>query len=89
MRSSHRLVGLATIAVLVFLYVPIGINGDRTQVWPIENWTAHWWGDAFNNESIREALLLSVEVALAATVVALVLGSLASFAVDRFRFFGT
>jgi putative spermidine/putrescine transport system permease protein len=94
MRSGHRLVGLATIAVLVFLYVPIGIiflyafNGDRAQTWPIQNWTTHWFGDAFTNESIREALLLSIEVALAATAVALLLGSLASFAVHRFRFFG-
>ena len=56
--------------VLVFLYVPIVIivlyafNADRAQTWPITNWTTHWFGDAFNNEAIREALLLSVEVAL-------------------------
>ena len=94
MRSGRKLVGLATIAVLVFLYVPIVIiflyafNADRAQTWPITNWTTHWFGDAFTNEAIREALLLSIEVALAATAVALLLGSLASLAVHRFRFFG-
>ena len=91
---SRKLVGLATIAVLVFLYVPIVIiflyafNADRAQTWPITNWTTHWFGDAFNNEAIREALLLSVQVALAATALALLLGSLAALAVHRFRFFG-
>ena len=91
---SRKLVGLATIGVLVFLYVPIVIiflyafNADRAQTWPITNWTTHWFGDAFNNEAIREALLLSIEVALAATALALLLGSLAALAVHRFRFFG-
>ena len=36
----------------------------------------------------QEALLNSVQVALFATVVALLLGSAAAFAVHRFRFFG-
>ncbi len=85
---------LATVCVLAFLYLPIGIivlysfNDSRTQTWPIEGLTLHWWEVAFGNQAAREALVLSIEAGVGATLVALVLGSLAAFAVHRFRFFG-
>jgi putative spermidine/putrescine transport system permease protein len=85
---------VATGGVLVFLYVPIIIiglyafNGDRTQSWPIEDWTLKWFGAALDNEDLRAAFVLSVQAALGATLIAIVLGTLASLAVHRFRFFG-
>jgi putative spermidine/putrescine transport system permease protein len=85
---------IATGGVLVFLYVPIIIiglyafNGDRGQSWPIENWTLKWFGAALDNEALHEALILSIQAALGATLIAIVLGTLASLAVHRFRFFG-
>jgi putative spermidine/putrescine transport system permease protein len=91
---ARRVVGIATVAVLVFLYLPIltivlyAFNADRGQGWPITEFTTHWFGDALGNEAIRDALLLSLQAALGATALALVLGSLAAFAVHRFHFFG-
>jgi putative spermidine/putrescine transport system permease protein len=91
---GRRLVGLAALAVMVFLYLPIvtivlySFNADRSQTWPITNWTTSWYGEAIANEGIRDALLLSLQAAACATAIALVLGSLAAFAVHRFRFFG-
>jgi putative spermidine/putrescine transport system permease protein len=91
---GRRLIGLATIAVFAFLYLPIAtivlysFNADRGQSWPITTWTLHWYGDALGNADVRDALLLTLETAASATVIALVLGSLAAFAVHRFRFFG-
>jgi putative spermidine/putrescine transport system permease protein len=91
---GRRLIGIATVGVLVFLYLPIftivlySFNADRGQSWPIQSFTTHWYGDAFANEEIRAALVLSLQTAVGATVIALLLGSLASFAVHRFRFFG-
>jgi putative spermidine/putrescine transport system permease protein len=85
---------VATGGVLVFLYVPIIIiglyafNGDRGQSWPIENWTLKWFGAALDNEQLHAAFVLSIQTALGATFVAIVLGTLASLAVHRFRFFG-
>ncbi|HEY8868228.1 MAG TPA: ABC transporter permease [Candidatus Limnocylindrales bacterium] len=85
---------IATAAVLAFLYIPIGIivlyafNAQRAQVWPIQHFSTQWFAAAIDNGSVRSAMLLSVEVGLASTVVALVLGSLAAFAVQRFEFFG-
>jgi putative spermidine/putrescine transport system permease protein len=85
---------LATLGVLAFLYVPIGIiflysfNDSRTQSWPIQGLTLRWWELAFGNQAARDALILSIEAGIGATLIALVLGSLAAFAVHRFRFFG-
>jgi len=83
-----------TVAVLAFLYVPIGIiflysfNASRAQTWPIQEWTTHWYELALGNESVREALWLSIQAALGATAIALILGTLAALAVHRYRFFG-
>ena len=91
---GRRLVGLATVAVFAFLYLPIAtiflysFNADRSQSWPITDWTTHWYADAIANQDIRDALWLTLQAAASATVLALVLGSLAAFAVHRFRFFG-
>ena len=91
---GRRLVGLATAGVLVFLYLPIltiilyAFNADRSQTWPIQGLTTHWFGDAIANAAIRDALWLSLQTAMGATVIALLLGTLAAFAVQRFRFFG-
>jgi len=85
---------LATILGLVFLYVPIAIialyafNEQRTQSWPIEHFTINWFGVALGNRDLVDAFVLSVQVGLAATLVAIVLGSLAGLAIHRFSFFG-
>jgi putative spermidine/putrescine transport system permease protein len=85
---------LATFVTLAFIYVPLGVialyafNETRTQRWPISGLTLRWWDRAFPNEGVRDALLHSVEAALGATAIALVLGTLASLAVQRYRFFG-
>ncbi len=91
---SRRVLAVVSAAVLIFLYLPIAtiflyaFNADRSQTWPITSWTTSWFGDAVGNDEIRSALLLSVEAALGATAIALLLGTLAAFAVHRFRFFG-
>ncbi|HYC07293.1 MAG TPA: ABC transporter permease [Candidatus Binatia bacterium] len=79
---------------LFFLYFPLFViflysfNAQRIQVWPIQEWTTSWYGEALSNPDVRDAFLLSVEVAFFAMVTALVLGTLASFAVHRHSFFG-
>ena len=91
---SRWLLRIATGAVLLFLYVPIVIivlyafNGSRGQTWPITAWTVEWFGAAVRNTSLHRALVLSIEAALGATAIALLLGTLAALVVHRFRFFG-
>jgi putative spermidine/putrescine transport system permease protein len=91
---ARWLLRAATAGVLVFLYTPILIialyafNAERIQVWPIREFSTEWFGSAWGNPSVRAALGLSVQVGLLSSLLAIVLGSLAAFAVHRFRFFG-
>ena len=91
---SRWLLRAATAAVIAFLYTPIAIialyafNAERIQVWPIRQFSTEWFGSAWDNPSVRAALGLSIQVGLLSSLIAIVLGSLAAFAVQRFRFFG-
>jgi putative spermidine/putrescine transport system permease protein len=93
-RGTSPWLRLATIATLAFLYLPLVIivvyafDSDKTQSWPIQGLTLDWFAAALGNQSILDALALSIQVGLAATAIAIILGSLASFAVHRYRFFG-
>ena len=83
-----------TAIVLVVVYVPLllvllnSFNVDRTFTWPPPGLTLHWWSVAAHSSGARHALLVSVEVGLLATVIALVLGTMAALALRRTRFFG-
>jgi putative spermidine/putrescine transport system permease protein len=83
-----------TALTLVFVYVPLVIialyafNSSRIQAWPIDGFTLDWFERALHNEGARDALWVSIKAALGATLVAVVLGTLASLAVARYHFFG-
>src|ERR687885_502753 len=83
-----------TLLVVLFLWIPLvlisiyAFNKSVVQSWPIPGWTTHWFSVTWHNADARSALWLSVKVGLLATGVALALGSMAAFAIDRFRFFG-
>jgi len=91
---TRVLLRLGSAFTLGFLYLPLLIiglyafNGQVVQRWPIEEWSTRWFRVAFENEDVRTALKNSVVVGLAATAIALVLGTLASMAIARYRFFG-
>jgi len=80
--------------VLLFLFVPIVIiivyafNSSIIQTWPIHGFSTKWFSVAWHDPQVRAALVLSLKAAVVATVIALLLGSLAAFGVHRFRFFG-
>ncbi len=97
MRLSRRAGALLRVAVglgLAFIYIPlivIGIyafNSSKILKWPPPGLTFDWFTKAFESESAREALLTSIEAGLAATAIAIILGTLAAIAVGRHRFFG-
>jgi putative spermidine/putrescine transport system permease protein len=82
------------VVTLVFLYLPLAVvailsfNTATSLSWPPQGFTLDWWRQAWETTGPRQALWNSVKVALAATAIALVLGTLAAFAMQRFRFFG-
>src|SRR5207244_5217329 len=55
---------------------------------PMPAWSAHWSSEAWHDPDVRSSLWLSVKVGLVATGTSLVLGTMASLAIHRFRFFG-
>jgi putative spermidine/putrescine transport system permease protein len=91
---ARWLLRAATGAVIAFLYLPIAtialyaFNAQRIQVWPIKSFSTEWFGAAWDNPSVRDALGLSIQIGLLSALIAIVLGSLAAFAIHRFRFFG-
>src|SRR3954465_6944453 len=92
--AMRTLLRVLTGFTLAFIYVPLlvialyAFNDRRTQTWPIPGFTLEWFGKAFHNPGVRDALLTSLKAGLGATAIALVLGSLAAMAVARYRFFG-
>ncbi len=85
---------VGTAVTLAFIYVPLiviglyAFNESRSQAWPIDGFTLDWFERAFDNPGVRDALWTSVKAGLGATAIAIVLGTLASMAVARYRFFG-
>jgi putative spermidine/putrescine transport system permease protein len=85
---------IGTAITLAFIYVPLVViaiyafNESRSQAWPIDGFTLEWFDRAVNNPGVRDAFWTSIQAALGATAIALLLGTLASLAVSRYRFFG-
>lgn len=83
-----------TVLILLFLFIPIllivlyAFNPSNVQSWPLEGLSTKWFGPTFENEEVRNALWLSIRAGFFSTLIALLLGSMAAFAVHRFRFFG-
>ncbi len=93
-RKSAALLRVGTGITLAFIYIPLFVialyafSESRLLEWPPPGLTLDWFGKAFDNEGARDALWMSVRVGLGATLVAIVLGTLASLAVARYSFFG-
>jgi putative spermidine/putrescine transport system permease protein len=86
---------LAAIGTLLFLHVPMWVvflytftPEEQTYTFPLPGFTTRWYGEALQRTDLWRSLTLSLEVALVATTVALILGTLAAAAVYRSKFFG-
>jgi len=93
-RPARWLLGLAMLLGLAFVYVPLAVvvinsfNTSRLFQWPPPGYTTAWWQAAFRNEGVREAMVTSIVVAVVATAIALILGTLTAMAVARYDFWG-
>ncbi len=97
MRLSRRSALLLRFAVaigLAFIYIPLivlaiyAFNSSNILEWPPPGLTLDWFPKAIEEEFAREAFVTSLKAGAAATAIAIVLGTLASLAVARHRFFG-
>lgn len=96
MRLTRRSTILLRVAVglgLAFIYIPLlvlgiyAFNPSKILEWPPPGLTFEWFPKAIESTA-RDAFWTSIKVALVATAIALLLGTLASLAVARHRFFG-
>jgi putative spermidine/putrescine transport system permease protein len=96
MRLSKRSRILLRVAVgvgLAFIYIPLlvlavyAFNSSKILEWPPPSLTFEWFPKAIESTA-KDAFWTSIKVGLVATAIALVLGTLASLAVARHRFFG-
>ncbi|MGL6072294.1 ABC transporter permease [Craterilacuibacter sp.] len=86
---------LAAYGGLAFLHFPLWVifayafNTEESAFsFPLQGFTLHWFSDAWARDDIFSAIALSLKVATAATVLALVLGILSALALARREFFG-
>ncbi|HEV8488782.1 MAG TPA: ABC transporter permease [Candidatus Limnocylindrales bacterium] len=93
-RATRIGLRVATALGLAFIYLPLAIifvyafSEARALAWPIRGLSLRWWEQALTDPEAIDALVTSIQAGLGATAIALVLGTLLSFAVQRYRFFG-
>ena len=80
---------------LLFLHIPMAFiilyaftTEDKSYEFPPPGLTLKWFAVAWERQAIWDAMLLSVKVASIASLMAMILGTLAAAAVSRTRFFG-
>lgn len=80
--------------VYLFLYLPIAIvvlysfNNSRFFLWPPSGLTLHWYRTLTGDSTLLRSLRTSLEVASAATVVSVMIGTLGALALSRSEFRG-
>ena len=86
---------IAALVGLLFLHLPLALiflyaftTEDKSYQFPPPGLTLQWFAVAWGRADIWAALTLSIRVACVSTAIALLLGTLASAAIYRTRFFG-
>lgn len=88
MRKQRRL-SLFAGAVFAFLFIPLVIititafGENPTIQFPISGFTFQWFTAVFENQSFMDSFWLSLEISLLATVLALIVGIPAAYALTR------
>ncbi|MFZ0325509.1 MAG: ABC transporter permease [Actinomycetes bacterium] len=79
---------------LVFLYTPLLIvvinsfNTSQSFAFPPKGLTLSWWSVAAHDSEAISAFVRSIALASVATAVSLVMGTMLSLSIDRYRWFG-
>ena len=88
--KKSRVPGLLTLALILFLFAPLvmlivhSFNASRFGgEW--EGFTWQWYERLWAADEVWDALFVTMKIAVTSSVVAMVLGSLAAFALHRFR----
>lgn len=93
MRKQKGL-GLLVLLVFFFLFFPLFIivvtsfGENPTIQFPIEGFTLSWYANVFKISGFIDSFLLSVKVSFLATILALLIGVPAAYALSRYNFMG-
>lgn len=93
-RLSAVFLGIAGVAVLLFLVIPVLIvvpmsfSPSSSLQFPPQGFSLRWYGTVFTDAAWLEALRTSLVLGVLSSTLALVLGSLAAYALVRGRFKG-
>jgi len=93
-RGARLWLGAATVAVLLFIYLPLAVvigyafNATGTVSWPPASFGFKWIEAALSNTGLQDAFVTSIAIGVGAAIIAVLLGTLAAFAVARYGFFG-
>ena len=93
--GKHLVLGLGLL-VLIYTFVPIAVvvlmsfndSSKARNVYKFQEFTWNNWLHPFKPGGMKDSVILSIEIALLATLVATILGTLAAFALSRHRFVG-
>ena len=90
-RASRRAITYLTIGLVylpLVIVVILSFNDSNALVWPPRGFTTRWWSTLLDVESARTAIWTSTRIGFVAMLIAVALGTLLSFALQRFEFFG-
>ncbi|CZQ85413.1 ABC transporter permease [Trichococcus ilyis] len=85
---------LFVLLVYAFLFIPLFIivvtsfGENPTIQFPIEGFSFKWYANVFENAAFVDSFLLSLQIAFSATILALLVGVPASYALSRNNFLG-
>ena len=87
----NRPLHVYAIVYLAFLYIPVlflplfSFNDSIFVAFPLKGFTTNWYADMLANEQMHAALVNSIKVGIAASVIATILGIFGAKAVTRYR----
>ncbi|MFM6973598.1 MAG: ABC transporter permease [Agromyces sp.] len=93
-KPTRIALGIVSLLVLVVVYLPLFVvfvnsfSTSQSLTWPPPGFTLQWWARAFTSEGALAALGTSAGIAALATIIALLLGTMISLALQRYTFFG-
>jgi len=93
-RPGDLVLGALTVFTYLFLYFPLVVvvlysfSATKVNRWPIQRYSLSWYRDLLDDTQIHDALKLSIKIGFISASIAIVLGTLAALALDRYRFPG-
>lgn len=94
-RVTKSILSVFAALALFVLYLPLFIvfaasfnTAKQFSIPDYNHLTLTWWHRAWASRGARDSLFLSLRIAIVATLIALVIGTLAALALNRTKFFG-